>query len=209
MDSWRVEIIPEPKPVKTLVKSVNLSFFIGLSIVFVILILAVFGPFLAPKDPLKENFLVYLNDTTFAKPPLPAFAVPGFPLGSDEFGRDLFSRLLWAVRPTFTLALVVASLRLILGTILGLISGWSNDWPGRLIHAALTAGLAIPVLFVALFTIAAAGQQYGFMGFHYRAFGHRLVRCRSDHPRSNPQGAIARVCRSLCCVGCWKSANYF
>ena len=129
------------------------------------MLLAFFGPLLAPQDPLKENFLVFLNDTAFVKPPFPAFATPGFPLGSDEFGRDLFSRLLWGIRPTFTLVLVVASVRLIIGTILGLISGWSDRWPARLIHTILSAGLAVPVLFVALFVIAAAGQQSGIWAF--------------------------------------------
>jgi peptide/nickel transport system permease protein len=51
---------------------------------------------------------------------LSPLTVPGFPLGSDQFGRDLPSRLLWGVRPTLVMVSFVAAVRLVLGMVIGL-----------------------------------------------------------------------------------------
>lgn len=145
---------------------INWPFWVGLSLLAFVVYLALYGSTLAPRDPLQENFIVQNTRTgKFVKPPLAAFTVPGFPLGSDEFGRDVLSQLLWAVRPTLTLALVVAALRLTLGTTIGLFSGWSAGWHGRLLDGLISAGLAAPVLFVALCLIAAVGPRWGLWAF--------------------------------------------
>lgn len=145
---------------------INWPLWVGLGLLVVVAYLALYGSTLAPRDPLQENFIVQNTRTgKFVKPPLPAFTVPGFPLGSDEFGRDVLSQLLWAVRPTLTLVLVVAALRLTLGTLIGLLSGWSAGWRGRLLDGLISAGLAAPVLFVALCLIAAVGQRWGIWAF--------------------------------------------
>lgn len=146
--------------------SINWPLWVGLALLAAVVYLALFGPMLAPRNPLQENFIVQnIRTGKFVKPPLPAFTVPGFPLGSDEFGRDVLSQLLWAVRPTLTLVLVVAALRLTLGTLIGLLSGWSATWRGRLLDGLISAGLAAPVLFVALCFIAAVGQRWGLWAF--------------------------------------------
>ncbi|NTV35388.1 MAG: hypothetical protein HGA53_00385, partial [Anaerolineaceae bacterium] len=91
------------------------SLVFGAGLVFLILLLAVFGPLISPHDPLQENY-IFKTAAGFKAPPLPAFQLSSFPLGSDEFGRDVLSRLLWGVQPTMTLVLVVVAIRLILGT---------------------------------------------------------------------------------------------
>ncbi|MGH2523151.1 MAG: ABC transporter permease subunit, partial [Anaerolineales bacterium] len=144
----------------------NWPLWLGVLLVAFVFYLAVDGPNLAPRDPLQENFIVQHPVTgKFIKPPFPAFTMPGFPLGADQFGRDILSQLLWAVRPTLTMVLVVAALRLVVGTAMGLASGWSGRWVGRVLDVLISGALAAPVLFVALCVIAAFGIRWGVWAF--------------------------------------------
>ena len=143
----------------------NWQVWLGAILVFVIIVTSFLGPTLAPRDPLQENFVVFLNDETFVKPPFAAFIVPGFPLGSDDFGRDILSRLLWGIKPTLILALVAASLRLIIGAIIGIFSGWTNKKKTTILNMLISLTGTFPVLFIALCVIAATGQKMGIWAF--------------------------------------------
>ncbi len=143
----------------------NPALWVGLILFGLVVLVALAGPSLAPGDPLQENYIGQLASGRFIKPPFPPGAVQGFPLGSDEWGRDLLSRLLWGIRPTLTMVIVVAAVRLILGALVGLISGWSSSRVARLLDSAISAGLAVPVLFVALVVIAALGNRWGVWAF--------------------------------------------
>jgi ABC-type dipeptide/oligopeptide/nickel transport system permease subunit len=121
---------------------------------------AVFGPLVAPRDPLEFNYVAFSGDTPIS-PPFPPFTAAEFPLGSDAFGRDILSQLLWAVRPTLALAGLVAAVRLSLGALAGLVAGWRTDGPGRLANGAISAALSLPTLLVSLAAIAALGGRLG------------------------------------------------
>lgn len=136
----------------------------GFALVLLVLFLAAWGPRLAPADPLQESY-IGITPGRFYRPPYAPGTVDGFPLGSDEFGRDVLSRILWGIRPTMVLVAVVAALRLVLGIVFGLISGWSSRWYSRLLDAVISASLAIPVLFVALFVVAALAIEWGVGAF--------------------------------------------
>ncbi|MBL8096482.1 MAG: ABC transporter permease subunit [Anaerolineales bacterium] len=141
------------------------SLWIGALLVGLTLGLAWLGPELAPRDPLADTFIVRTGTGDFIRPPFTPGEVSGFPLGSDELGRDTLSRLMWGIRPTLTLALSVASVRLLLGLLIGLYSGWSTG-PGARLAATLTnSALSVPVLFVALFVLALTGQRLGVTAF--------------------------------------------
>lgn len=142
----------------------NWRLILGGAIVFLVIVLAVVGPFLAPQDPLEEHTIIQTEDG-WETAPFPVFRVPGFPLGSDDRGRDLLSRLLWGIRPTMIMVLVVALVRLVLGTIVGIVSGWSRGRAGRLLDALISGALAVPVLMVALAAIAAVGLEVGVAAF--------------------------------------------
>ncbi len=142
----------------------NWALWVGGALVAATLVLAAAGPAMAPADPLQENYIVF-TETGFVKPPFAPFTVDGFWLGADEFGRDLFSRLLWAVRPTLTLVSVVAAVRLSLGLALGLAAGWSRGPAGRALERLIGAALSIPVLLAALFVVATVGQRWGLWAF--------------------------------------------
>jgi ABC-type dipeptide/oligopeptide/nickel transport system permease subunit len=142
----------------------NWFLLLGGVIVLLVVMVALVGPVLAPQDPLEEHTIIQVEDG-WEKAPFPILTVPGFPLGSDEQGRDLLSRVLWAVRPTMVLVVVVALVRLVLGTLVGMTSGWSTGRLGHLLDWLITGALAVPVLMVALAAIAAVGLEVGVAAF--------------------------------------------
>ncbi len=130
------------------------------------LLLAWFGPMLAQHDPRTPSYIVWNPRTaTFVKPPFAPLLVPGFPLGTDTLGRDLLSRLLWALRPTLTVVFFAATLRLCLGLLVGLAAGWSSRRWAQIFDSVIAVALTVPVLLVALFTVAALGIQWGVWAF--------------------------------------------
>ncbi|MBN1536920.1 MAG: ABC transporter permease subunit [Anaerolineales bacterium] len=144
----------------------NWQLWLGTILVGLVCFLAFFGAGLAPRDPMEVNYIVQHPETKeFIKPPLAPFDAPGFPLGSDLQGRDYLSQLLWAVRPTLQLVILVAAFRLVIGLIIGLAAGWSVTWFGKSLDSVISWTLALPVLFVALVLIAALGIKLGSAAF--------------------------------------------
>lgn len=145
-------------------KKRNLPLIIGSVIIALIALLALLGPALAPRDPLERTLVTEIGGRVRGVP-FPPFQTWSFPLGSDRFGRDLFSRLLWAVRPTLLLVLIVAALRLTLGLLIGALAGWARGWPGRALNGLIDTALSVPVLVVALAALAVIGVERGLPAF--------------------------------------------
>jgi peptide/nickel transport system permease protein len=145
-------------------QKMNWSLLLGILIVLIVILVAIIGPELAPKDPMEEITILKVGDD-WVIPPFHAFAVPGYILGTDQFGRDMLSRILWAVRPTLIMVSIVAMVRLFLGTLIGLGAGWSAGWVGRFLGTLISAALAIPILLVALGSIAIMGAETGLLAF--------------------------------------------
>ena len=137
---------------------------VGGALVIMAMLLALTGPWIAPQDPLQENYIGQSGDR-FYRPPFSPGRVEGFPLGSDEFGRDLFSRLLWGIRPTLLLVIVVAALRLSIGVIVGLTAGWITGRVAAMLDALVSACLSIPVLLVALTVVAVLAKKWDVWAF--------------------------------------------
>ncbi len=142
----------------------NWTLLIGALLVGLMILLAVFGPALALQDPMQENFTLAVNGR-IQSPPYPAFAIDGYPLGTDRFGRDLLSRILWGVRPTMIMVTSVAAFRLVVGIVLGLLIGWAEGRRARRLDSILSSLLSIPVLIVALIGIYAIGVEKGLWAF--------------------------------------------
>jgi peptide/nickel transport system permease protein len=165
--------------------SINWSLVIGSVIVFLVLVVSILGPKIAPGDPLEENVILKFGDV-WDTPPIPPFTYKEFPFGTDQFGRDLYSRILWAVQPTITMVSAVALVRLLLGTLIGLSAGWSRGLVGNWLDTAITAALAIPVFLVTLGAIAMLGAEMGLMafiiGFSINGWGEtaRIVRMQTQ-----------------------------
>ncbi|RMG89571.1 MAG: ATP-binding cassette domain-containing protein [Chloroflexi bacterium] len=124
--------------------------------------LALFGPSLAPLDPMEiYNDPIFVGDEVFIPSvmPLRPFQLSQFPLGTDNAGRDLLSRLLHAIRPTLLLCLIIVSLRLAVGITLGLVGGWYRGITERLIEFGIGASLSIPILIFSLATLSFMGER--------------------------------------------------
>jgi peptide/nickel transport system permease protein len=142
----------------------NIPLAVGTVMLLVVLFIALFGPLMAPRDPTEFSYVLQVQGR-FVRPPYPAFASPEFPLGSDGAGRDTLSRLLWAVRPTLIIVGVVVAARLLLGAVLGLVSGWGKGRAANVIDTLMSWSLAVPVFIVALAAIAALQPVIGAVAF--------------------------------------------
>lgn len=69
MDNWRSEPIAAQPAAQPAHRAANLSLRVGLVLAGLVILLAIFGPILAPRDPLKENFIIFVSDNAFVKPP--------------------------------------------------------------------------------------------------------------------------------------------
>lgn len=140
----------------------NYPLIVGLVLTLLFVCVALFGSSLAGYDPMRVfNELVVVNgQPTFpSRSPVPPLATPEFPLGTDNAGRDLLTRLLFAVRPTLILCFVIAALRIVIGVILGLLAGWFGGAIERIVDLLTGASLAIPILIFALAVISFLGER--------------------------------------------------
>lgn len=141
-----------------MVKSPNLPLRIGIVLSLFFVLVAIFGAQLAPYDP-TERFtdVIKANGETYIPSvrPIAPLALDLFPLGTDTVGRDLLSRLLWAVRPTLLTCLGVVLARMLIGLPLGIMAGWlKGHWGAGVINVLISSLIAIPSLILALALIA-------------------------------------------------------
>lgn len=128
----------------------NQSFVIGMAIIAIYLIMAMLGPLLAPADPLAQDIARNLETASLENP-----------LGRDELGRDLFSRMLYGARYTLGIALAAVLIGLSSGLLLGSISGYFGGWSSSLIMRTMDVMLAFPGLLVAIAIVSILGNGLG------------------------------------------------
>jgi peptide/nickel transport system permease protein len=115
--------------------------------VAVLFLVALLAPFLSPHDPIAVN-----ADDAYLRP-----LSPGHLLGTDELGRDLFSRMLWGARVSLPVAFVAVAVGLIVGGLIGLASGYAGGVVDLLLMRVVDALLAFPALILAIAIVAALG----------------------------------------------------
>ncbi|MEN9760338.1 MAG: hypothetical protein RI906_164 [Pseudomonadota bacterium] len=116
-------------------------------VVLVLILLAILGPWIVPADPYKTSMLGRL------KP----IGSPGYPLGSDELGRDLLSRLIVGARLSLFMGLTPVLCAFILGTTLGLIAGYVGGWVNSMIMRTVDVLYAFPSVLLAIALSGALG----------------------------------------------------
>lgn len=115
-------------------------------VVLVVIILAVVAPLLAPHDPLEINHREVLKASTSTNP-----------LGTDEFGRDILSRLLYGARPSLTVAGLATALALLLGSTFGVIAGFFGGWIEQVIMRLVDTLLCFPPILLAMVIVGFLG----------------------------------------------------
>jgi peptide/nickel transport system permease protein len=119
---------------------------VGLALTSLFILMAILAPVLAPHDPTAFTLGQQL------RPPSATY-----PLGTDELGRDIFSRLLYGARITLLITLGAVLVSLIIGTILGIVAGFLGGWTDTLIMRLMDVLLAMPGFLLAIAIIAALG----------------------------------------------------
>ncbi len=118
----------------------------GLLIVFVLA--ALLGPSLVPYDPLSP-------DPKHALMPPNAHHV----FGTDQFGRDIFSRVVAATRLDLGIAFAAVLASLVAGTVLGAFAGWAGGWADRIIGRIIDTIMAFPLFVLAVGIAAGLGNS--------------------------------------------------
>lgn len=128
-----------------------------------LLVVAFIGPEIAPHNPYVRQRIQYV-DGVIQRAPIEPGAI--YPLGTDEWGRDVLSLLLHGARTTLVIALIAIAIRLLLGLLLGGASGW---WPGGLVDqvsgGAIALVSAFPALILAILVVFAVGIRRGQVPF--------------------------------------------
>ena len=133
-------------------------FVVGAVIIGAFVVVALLAPWLAPHDPglrlLEEQVSRARNEV----PP----AQPGFPLGGDQEGRDLFSRMLLGSRQTLLVAVLATVIGLGGGLVLGTLAGAIGGWVDSAVMRVVDVLLSIPSLLLAVSIGALFAQQSRF-----------------------------------------------
>lgn len=121
---------------------------ITLLVVIFVCIVALFGPFLASHDPLA-------TDTANALKP-PSWHNP---CGTDQVGRDIFTRIIFATRLDLFISVGSVVLALVLGSLMGAFAGFFGGWVDRLVMWVVDTIMAFPLFLLAMAIVAALGNS--------------------------------------------------
>ena len=113
-----------------------------------ITIAAFAAPLIAPYDPLEQNILSRLEDSSLAHP-----------LGTDMFGRDTLSRILYGTQLSLIIGLTSTGLALVGGVALGILAGYRGGWTDIVIMRFMDMLLAFPTLITGLLIVAVLGAN--------------------------------------------------
>ncbi len=119
-----------------------------LIVVVVLCLIALFGPFIAPHDPLATD-------------PANALKAPTWhmPCGTDQVGRDICTRIVFAARLDLSIAAGSVALALMVGSLIGALAGFFGGWTDRLMMWVIDTIMAFPLFLLAMAIVAALGNS--------------------------------------------------
>jgi peptide/nickel transport system permease protein len=123
---------------------------ISAALVAALAALAVFAPLVAPYDPLAQSILARMKGPSAEHW-----------LGTDQFGRDLLSRIIHGLRASLTVSALAVLAALILGGALGLLAAYYRGWTDRILMRCMDVVFAFPVMLLAIGVIAMLGPGAG------------------------------------------------
>ncbi|AUH66703.1 Glutathione transport system permease protein GsiD [Paracoccus haematequi] len=122
---------------------------VGLALLAVIVCAAVFAPLLAPYDPLEQHIVNRLQ------PPSAEFW-----LGTDTYGRDVLSRLIYGARVSLVVGFVAILIAMVVGSAIGILSGFIGGVFDRVVMSFLDVMLSFPTLLLGLMIAAMLGASF-------------------------------------------------
>jgi peptide/nickel transport system permease protein len=116
-------------------------------VILAIVLTAIFAPWLAPADPYRGSMLRRLRP----------IGDPAFPLGSDELGRDMLSRLIFGGRLSLFMGLLPVALAFLAGSTIGIVAGYVGGWLNMVIMRVIDVFFAFPSVLLAVALSGALG----------------------------------------------------
>jgi len=113
-----------------------------------LVVCAIFGPALAPYDPLATNADMRMSPPSAAHP-----------FGTDQLGRDILSRVIVATRLDLGMALTAVFVSLVIGTAMGAVAGYVGGWTDQIIGRLFDTIMAFPLFVLAMSIVAALGNS--------------------------------------------------
>jgi peptide/nickel transport system permease protein len=124
----------------------NRGAMLGLTLIVLEVLVAVFAPWVAPHDPIYQDLEAPMQPPSRAHP-----------FGSDDVGRDILSRIIHGARISLSVGLIAVGIAGTLGVTLGLITGFYGGWLDDLILRGMDLLLAFPGILLALTIVAVLG----------------------------------------------------
>jgi peptide/nickel transport system permease protein len=121
---------------------------VGLVIITVLVIIAIFGPTIAAYDPNDLNVRIRTQAPSLSHP-----------FGTDDRGRDVLSRILYGARVSLKVGLIAVGISATVGTILGAISGYVGSWTDEIIMRITDVMFAFPGILLAIAIVAVLGPS--------------------------------------------------
>jgi len=142
----------------------NIPLMLGLLLVLALFLIVLFGPLWAPENPyIAGKHIVPYYDSVkdeWISPPLAPSSE--YPLGTNEWGNDIFSMLLYGARNTLVAGAFIAMVRILLGLVLGAYAGWNEGGlADQLIMGLIGIILSIPTLISSMILIFALDIRRG------------------------------------------------
>ncbi len=119
---------------------------LGLALTIFLVLVAIFAPLIAPYDPIKQDLKNRLQPPSWEHP-----------FGTDQLGRDIFSRVVWGSRISLFIALIVVAISFTVGTTIGIVSGYFGGKVDEVLMRITDMFMAFPRLVLALAVAAALG----------------------------------------------------
>ena len=126
----------------------NKTSWIGLAVFLIVVVAAILAPVLAPFDPNDQNILEKLRAPTLEHW-----------LGTDSFGRDTLSRLVYGARISLIIGVVSTLAAMVIGTAIGMLAGWHGGRLDTVTMQAMDVLLAFPSLILGLILVAMLGPS--------------------------------------------------
>ncbi|MBP3041406.1 ABC transporter permease, partial [Bacillaceae bacterium Marseille-Q3522] len=127
---------------------------VGLFIVLLAAIVAIFAPFLAPHDPIDQNPAMMLRPPIWMEG-----GEAGYFLGTDYLGRDIFSRIIYGSQVSLLVGIAAVIVAGLIGVVIGLIAGYYGGILDNVLMRIVDAFLAIPNILLILVVISVFGPS--------------------------------------------------
>src|SRR5262245_47535751 len=121
---------------------------LGLVVILAMIFAAAFANVVAPYDPLEVNYMAIL-----ASPSAEHW------MGTDDFGRDILSRVIYGARTALAIGFISSVLGCSIGALVGMVSAYFGGWTDMLIQRMMDVLLSFPIIVLALAVVAVLGRN--------------------------------------------------